>query len=83
MIDQRAEELAEYLGRVLERRQRAWWHAGRRYELRRFAGEGAPRLGIADGLQLVSAVNALRPVHMAPVTLGELDAFLAVAGADP
>ena len=81
MIDQRAEELAGYLGRVLERRARAWWHAGRRYELRRFAGEDVPRLGLPDRFQLLAAVNALRPGHMAPVTGPELDAFLVVAGA--
>jgi hypothetical protein len=83
VIDQRAEELAAYLGRALERRSRAWWHAGRRYELRRFAGDDVPRLGTADHLQLLSALNAVRPVGMAPVIGPELAAYLLAAGADP
>ncbi len=75
MIDARAAEVDAYLAAVLTRRSGAWWHAERRFALRRFADREA--LDMPERFQLLASVNALRPVGLAPVTGPELDAFLA------
>jgi hypothetical protein len=72
-------DVTAYLEAVITHRDGAWWHAQRRYQLRRFAGEDVPRLGTPERLQLLSAVNALRPSGLAPIAGPELDAYLARA----
>lgn len=77
MTDTRPAELAAYLARALERRDGALWYQQRRYQLRRFAGAAAPRLGTADHGHLLAGLNAARPSALPePITGPELDAYL-------
>ncbi len=53
----------------------------RRYQLRRFAGEVAPRLGKPDLQQLLESLNLGRPAGLATITEDELTEFLTRSGA--
>jgi hypothetical protein len=74
VIDDQVVAVNAYLEVALTRRAGAWWHAERRFGMRRFADGEV--LDTPERLQLLASLNALRPAGLLPVTGPQLEAFL-------